>query len=144
MENKSEMINRIAELAEENAELKKYIERMDKPEIQVIDAEILTLKEENAKLNAIIDGYQPKIQALKDENYGLNQELLGYKKGVQAAEIVELKAENEKLKEEVETRDNLVEHFRKEAINWAKIANDCIKDIEKPKRRCNKIKSLQI
>lgn len=72
--------------------------------------EINRLKEENAKLkreydilDGIIDLNNAKIQALKDENYGLNQELLGYKKGVQAAEIIELKAENEKLKEEVRT-----------------------------------------
>ena len=59
-------IDEINKLKEENAVLKKYIERMDKPEIQVIDAEILTLKEENAKLNAIIDSYQPRLQRYKD------------------------------------------------------------------------------
>lgn len=51
MQNKSEMINRIAELAEENA-----------------------------KLNAIIDSYQPKIQALKDENERLIEEIKEVKK----------------------------------------------------------------
>ena len=45
MQNKSEMINRIAELAEENA-----------------------------KLNAIIDSYQPILQALKDEIKYLEEE----------------------------------------------------------------------
>ena len=73
-------IDEINKLKEENAVLKKYIERMDKPEIQVIDAEILTLKEENAKLNAIIDGYQPKIQALKDENFELKESLKCFQK----------------------------------------------------------------
>ena len=56
--------------------------------------------------------------------------------------IAELKAENDRLREEVETRDNLVEHFRKEAINWAKISNDCIKDIEKYKQTLQEIKVI--
>ena len=34
-----------------------------------------------------------------------------------------------KLKEKLEIRDNAVEHFRKEAIRWAHIANSCIKDL---------------
>ena len=55
-------------------------------------------------------------------------------------ENAELKAENERLKQEIETRDNLVEHFRKEAINWAKISNDCIKDIENYKQTLQEIK----
>ena len=59
----------------------------------------------------------------------------------EASEIIaELKAENDRLKEEIETRDNLVEHFRKEAINWAKISNDCIKDIENYKQTLQEIK----
>jgi hypothetical protein len=57
-------------------------------------------------------------------------------------EIAELKAENDRLKEEVETRDNLVEHFRKEAINWAKISNDCIKDIENYKQTLQEIRAI--
>lgn len=67
MQTKSEMINRIAELAEENAKLKKYIERMDKPEIQVIDAEILTLKEENAKLKAENERLKKEVKYLEEE-----------------------------------------------------------------------------
>ena len=35
--------------------------------------EINKLKEENAKLNAIIDSYQPRLQALKDENKQLKE-----------------------------------------------------------------------
>lgn len=57
-------------------------------------------------------------------------------------DIKQLKAENDRLREEVETRDNLVEHFRKEAINWAKISNDCIKDIEKYKQTLQEIKEI--
>ena len=57
-------------------------------------------------------------------------------------QIYNLKAENERLKEEVEIRDNLVEHFRKEAINWAKISNDCIKDIENYKQTLQEIKAI--
>ena len=59
-----------------------------------------------------------------------------------ADRISELEQENDKLKEEVETRDNLVEHFRKEAINWAKISNDCIKDIENYKQTLQEIKTI--
>lgn len=33
-----------------------------------------------------------------------------------------------KLKEELEIRDNAVEHFRKEAIRWANIAKEYQKD----------------
>ena len=53
-----------------------------------------------------------------------------------------LQAENERLKKKVETRDNLVEHFRKESINWAKISNDCIKDIENYKQTLQEIKGI--
>lgn len=70
MQNKSEMINRIAELAEENA-----------------------------KLNAIIDGYQPKIQALKVEI----AELQAYKDVNEDFKTAweEIKAENDRLKAEI-------------------------------------------
>lgn len=59
-----------------------------------------------------------------------------------ADRISELEQENDRLKEEVETRDNLVEHFRKESINWAKISNDCIKDIENYKQTLQEIKAI--
>ena len=52
------------------------------------------------------------------------------------------KAVIQELLAEVETRDNLVEHFRKESINWAKISNDCIKDIENYKQTLKKIKTI--
>ena len=52
------------------------------------------------------------------------------------------KAVIQELLIEVETRDNLVEHFRKEAINWAKISNDCIKDIENYKQTLQEIKKI--
>ena len=42
-------------------------------------------------------------------------------------EIKRLEEENEKLKEEIKIQDNLAEHFRKEALYWAKIAEDYIK-----------------
>jgi len=44
-----------------------------------------------------------------------------------------------KLKEELEIRDNAVEHFRKEALHWANIANDCIKDLNKITELCKNI-----
>ena len=34
-----------------------------------------------------------------------------------------------KLKEEIEIRGNIEECFRKAALNWAKVANKCIKDL---------------
>lgn len=74
----------------------------------------------------------------------LKQDIEAYKQSEKKASeiIAELKAENDRLREEVETRDNLVEHFRKEAINWAKISNDCIKDIEKYKQTLQEIKAI--
>ena len=53
------------------------------------------LLNENAKLNAIIDGYQPKIQALKDEKDKYYQQTLD-----DEIQINELYEENERLKEE--------------------------------------------
>ena len=136
MQNKSEMINRIAELAEENEELKAKIKKY--AELNEIDTrDYAALHNENIKLNAIIDGYQPRLQALKDEKDKYYQQTLD-----DEIQINELYEENERLKEEVETRDNLVEHFRKEAINWAKISNDCIKDIENYKHTLQEIKEI--
>lgn len=73
MQTKSEMINRIAELAEENA-----------------------------KLNAIIDGYQPKIQALKEENERLKNTLAIWENAVQkqtALKVVEVDKYRQTLQE---------------------------------------------
>lgn len=53
------------------------------------------------------------------------------------------KAVIQELLEEIKIRDNLVEHFRKEAINWAKISNDCIKDIENYKQTLQEIKTIE-
>lgn len=65
MQNKSEMINRIAELAEENAELKAKIKKY--AELNEIDTrDYAALHNENIKLNAIIDSYQPRLQRYKD------------------------------------------------------------------------------
>ena len=74
------------------------------------------------------------------DNEFINNPVVAYQKLMN--DYAELKAENERLKEEVETRDNLVEHFRKEAINWAKISNDCIKDIENYKQTLQEIKAI--
>lgn len=84
--------------------------------------------------------FADKISELEQEN----AELKAYKDVNEDFKTAweELKAENERLREEVETRDNLVEHFRKEAINWAKISNDCIKDIEKYKQTLQEIKAI--
>ena len=63
------------------------------------------LLNENAKLNAIIDGYQPKIQALKVEI----AELQAYKDVNEDFKTAweELKAENERLKEEIKRYKNV-------------------------------------
>lgn len=74
----------IEALLTELSELEEYIERMDKPKIQVIDAEILTLKEENAKLNAIIDSYQPRLQRYKD----ILQEIREYAESIGNEEMI--------------------------------------------------------
>lgn len=118
MQTKSEMISRIAELAKENAELQQEVKQW-KHEYEMLDA---CIELEQGKIT--------ELQAYKDVNED-------FKKAWE-----ELKAENERLKDEVETRDNLVEHFRKEAINWAKISNDCIKDIENYKQTLQEIKTI--
>lgn len=79
MQTKSEMINRIAELAKENAELKAY-------------------KDVNEDFKTAWEELKAENERLKEENYGLNQELLGYKKGVQAFEIIELKQTLQEIK----------------------------------------------
>lgn len=144
------MINRIAELAEENAELKKYIERMDKPEIQVIDAEILTLKEENAKLKAELQKFKDMAKKGLDEfkdvggcwgcglQLQLNQDLEAYKQSEQEATKIiaelkaykdvnedfktawaELKAENERLKEEIKVLQYNIAEYSNNNIDTA-------------------------
>lgn len=45
-----------------------------------------------------------------------------------------------KLKEELEIRDKMVEHFRKEALNWARIAKKYQKDKTKLEQTLQKIK----
>lgn len=44
-----------------------------------------------------------------------------------------------KLKEELEIRDKAVEHFRKEALHWAKVANSYKKDKDRLERALEKI-----
>lgn len=53
-----------------------------------------------------------------------------------------LKAENERLKEEIEIRDNLSEKFRKEALSWANIANEYQKDKTKLEQTLQEIKDI--
>lgn len=74
-------------------------------------------------------------------------------------QLAELKAENERLKEEIkevkkyqykqeyldkeiEIRDNLSEKFRKEALSWANIANDYQKDKTKLEQTLQEIKTI--
>lgn len=57
-------------------------------------------------------------------------------------EIEQLKAENTRLKEEIEIRDNLSEKFRKEALSWANIANEYQKDKTKLEQTLREIKAI--
>lgn len=50
--------------------------------------------------------------------------------------------EIKKLKEELEIRDNAVEHFRKEAIRWANIAKEYQKDKTKLEQILQEIKAI--
>lgn len=70
----------------------------DKEQQKAVIQELLN---ENAKLNAIIDGYQPRLQALKVEI----AELQAYKDVNEDFKTAweELKAENERLKEKIES-----------------------------------------
>ena len=90
MQNKSEMINRIAELAEENA-----------------------------KLNAIIDGYQPRLQALKDENERLKEEI---------KEVKKYQYEQEYLDKEIEEMQKALKTLAK-GLNKRQILLQEIKEI---------------
>lgn len=56
--------------------------------------------------------------------------------------IDKLKAENDRLKEEIEIRDNLSEKFRKEALSWANIANEYQKDKTKLNQNLQEIKAI--
>ena len=111
MQTKSEMINRIAELAKEVEQWKHEYEALD-------------------ACCELAQGKIAELKAYKDVNEDFK------------TAWEELKAENARLKEEIETRDNLIEHFRKEAINWAKTSNDCIKDIENYKQTLQEIKAI--
>lgn len=53
-----------------------------------------------------------------------------------------LEQENARLKEEIETRDNLIDHFRDEALYRATIANEYQKDKTKLKHTLQEIKEI--
>ena len=50
--------------------------------------------------------------------------------------------EIKKLNEELEIRDNLAESFRKEALNWANIANNYKKDRDMLEKALEEIKEI--
>lgn len=86
--------------------------------------EINKLKEENAKLNAIIDGYQPRLQALKDENERLKEEI---------KEVKKYQYEQEYLDKEIEEMQKALKTLA-EGLNKRQILLQEIKKIaEKPK-----------
>lgn len=109
---------------------------------------------EITELKAEIDAFQMSeneaneiIAELESKNKIILDRLTQYEEDADVqvclfSDVKRLEQENAELKEEVETRDNLVEHFRKEAINWAKISNDCIKDIENYKQTLQEIKTI--
>lgn len=87
----------------------------------------------------IIDCYRCKNfqenKVLKAENEKLKEHLKQWQKflskGYCDCEVNEnLREENERLKEEIKIQDNLAEHFRKEALYWAKKAEEIIKEAE--------------
>lgn len=85
-------------LQQENADLKKYIERMDEPELQVIDADIAL---ENAELKAYKDvneDFKTAWEELKAENERLNRCLME-----------ELHHEGEKIRETIKYKQTLQE-----------------------------------
>jgi hypothetical protein len=57
-------------------------------------------------------------------------------------DYAELQTENDRLKEEIEIRDNLSEKFRKEALSWANIANKYQKDKTKLEQTLQEIKAI--
>lgn len=131
----------IAELKAENFELKESLKCFQTPEVTKALTFYKTgefdLQEKNCfELQNKIDELETELRVAK-----MNR-LTMFEKLDIVDENTRLKLENEQLKEELETRDNLIEHFRKEAINWAKIANDCIKDIEKYKQTLQEIKGI--
>lgn len=87
--------------------------------------EINKLKEENAKLNAIIDGYQPRLQALKDEKDKYYQQTLD-----DEIQINELYEENERLKEEIKEvkKYQYEQEYLEKEIETAKVNLDIGKE----------------
>lgn len=56
--------------------------------------------------------------------------------------IAKLAKENAELKAELQIRDNIAEHFRKEALSWANIANECQKDRTKLEQTLQEIRTI--
>lgn len=81
----------------------------------------------------IIDGVSV-AECLYVENERCLNYILGYgckdNPNCYFKQLQRAKAENEKLKEEIKIQDNLAEHFRKEALYWAKKAEEIIKEAE--------------
>lgn len=84
-------------------------------------AVIEELLNENAKLNAIIDGYQPRLQALKDENERLKEEI---------KEVKKYQYEQEYLDKEIEEMQKALKTLA-EGLNKRQILLQEIKEMAK-------------
>lgn len=90
-------------------------------------SEINKLKEENAKLNAIIDGYQPRLQALK----------------VEIAELQAYKDVNEDFKTAwEELKEEINEYKKRSKCAWKCFEGTLCEEGEKYKQTLQEIKEI--
>lgn len=77
-------------------------------------AVISELLNENAKLNAIIDNYQPKIQALKDENERLKEENFNFEEIVKLCRCEQYQQTLQEIKEIAERAMAKQQEYKKD------------------------------
>ena len=103
------------------------------------------LIEELKQIKNIVDNsYTYEYEAIIDIKNIIKKEehTLLQKEKDKFEEYKQLKTEIERLKEEIEIRDNLSEKFRKEALSWANIANEYQKDKTKLEKTLQEIKKI--
>lgn len=108
--------------------------------IEIINTKDKIIAELKAEIKELCKIYEQKIKdyvELKAEKNKYYQQTLD-----DEIQINELYQEIERLKEEVETRDNLSETFRKEALSCANIANEYQKDKTKLEQTLQEIKTI--
>lgn len=120
-------------------EMQKTIERKDRI-IKVLKERVRQWVKEYNILDEIIDMYKMSENEANEIIAELEAKIKKYAaiNEQETKDYAELKAENERLKEEVKTRDNLSETFRKEALSWANIANEYQKDKTKLEKPCKR------